>query len=49
MASISETICSVEPGKQIITIEREFDVDRNIVFDAFVDAEQFVQWMGPGR
>ncbi|MFC5530464.1 SRPBCC family protein [Cohnella yongneupensis] len=49
MGTSSETKLNVEPSKQIITIEREFDVNRNIVFDAFTDAELFAQWMGPSR
>jgi uncharacterized protein YndB with AHSA1/START domain len=38
-----------EPGKQMITIEREFDAPRELVFEAFTDAEMFKEWMGPSR
>ncbi|MBB6670365.1 SRPBCC family protein [Cohnella nanjingensis] len=42
-----ETKVTAEPGKQLILIEREFDAPRELVFEAFTDAELFVEWMGP--
>lgn len=49
MAVLNETKVVAEPGKQVILIEREFDAPRELVFEAFTDAELFVQWMGPNR
>lgn len=37
----------VEPGKQELFIEREFDVPREPVFKAFTDPEIYAQWIGP--
>ncbi len=37
---------TVEPGKQEIFIEREFDAPREIVFKAFTDPEIYAQWIG---
>lgn len=36
-----------EPGKQEVTITREFDAPREIVFKAFTDPKLIVQWLGP--
>jgi uncharacterized protein YndB with AHSA1/START domain len=49
MTTSSRTKIIAEPGKQTITIEREMDVKRVVVFEAFTDAELFVEWMGPSR
>ncbi len=38
---------TVEPGKQEMFIEREFDAPRGLVFKAFTDPEIYVQWIGP--
>lgn len=38
---------TVEPGKQEILIEREFNAPREIVFKAYTDPELYVQWIGP--
>ena len=38
---------TVEPGKQEILIEREFDAPRELVFKALTDAELYAQWIGP--
>lgn len=47
MTVVNLTKLTAEPGKQVIEIEREFDAPRELVFEAFTDAELFVQWMGP--
>jgi len=49
MNVLNETKVTAEPGKQMITIEREFDAPRELVFEAFTDAELFAEWMGPRR
>ena len=36
-----------EPGKQDITITREFEAPRELVYQAFIDPQLFVQWLGP--
>ena len=38
---------TVEPGKQELFIEREFDAPRELVFKAFIDPEIYAQWIGP--
>jgi len=38
---------TVEPGKQEMFIEREFDAPRELVFKAFIDPEIYAQWIGP--
>lgn len=38
---------TVEPGKQEIFMEREFNAPRELVFKAYTDPELFKQWMGP--
>ena len=39
----------IEPGKQELTITRDFDAPRELVFKAFTDPKLFVQWWGPRR
>ncbi|MBX3013719.1 MAG: SRPBCC family protein [Caldilineaceae bacterium] len=36
-----------EPGAHAITITREFDAPRELVFQMFTQAEHYVQWLGP--
>lgn len=36
-----------EPGKQEMTITREFDAPRELVFKTFIDPELIPQWWGP--
>lgn len=43
----NETKIMVEPGKQEILIEREFDAPRDLVFKAYIDPEIYAQWIGP--
>jgi uncharacterized protein YndB with AHSA1/START domain len=38
-----------EPGTQEIVVTRTFDAPARLVFKAFVDPEQVVQWLGPSR
>jgi len=45
--SASHTIFVAEPGKQEVTITREFDARRELVFKAFTDPTFFVKWLGP--
>ncbi|AZN39033.1 SRPBCC family protein [Paenibacillus albus] len=49
MTVTNETKLTAEPGKQVILIEREFNAPRELVFEAFTDADLFVQWMGPSQ
>lgn len=46
-AKNNPTKITVEPGKQELTITREFDAPRDLVFKAHTDPELFVQWLGP--
>ncbi len=43
------TSVSAEPGRQEISITREFDAPRNLVFKAFTDPQLYLQWVGPRR
>ncbi len=47
--SKNPTTFTVEPGRLDITIEREFDAPRELVFQAFVDPEMIKRWLGPRR
>jgi uncharacterized protein YndB with AHSA1/START domain len=38
---------TAEPGKQDVTITREFDAPRDLVFRAHTDPKLYVQWLGP--
>lgn len=44
---MSETRITAEPGIPLITIEREFDAPRDLVFRAYTDPELIVRWLGP--
>ena len=44
---MTETVITAEPGMPLITITREFDAPRDLVFRAHVDPELLVQWLGP--
>lgn len=37
----------IEPGKQEILIEREFEAPRELVFKALTDPKLYAQWIGP--
>ena len=43
----NKTVVTAEPGKQELSITREFDAPRKLVFRAHVDPELYVQWVGP--
>lgn len=43
----NKTTVVAEPGKQEVTITREFDAPRELVFKAHVDPKLYVQWLGP--
>jgi uncharacterized protein YndB with AHSA1/START domain len=45
----NQTKIMAEPGKQELTITREFDAPREFVFKAHTDAEMYSQWLGPRR
>ena len=44
---MTETVSTAEPGMPLITITREFDAPRDLVFRAHVDPDLLVQWLGP--
>jgi uncharacterized protein YndB with AHSA1/START domain len=44
---MSKTRITAEPGVPLITIEREFDAPRDLVFRAYTDPELIVRWLGP--
>lgn len=41
------TQVTAEPGKQELTITREFDAPRELVFRAYTDPKLYAQWMSP--
>jgi uncharacterized protein YndB with AHSA1/START domain len=47
MKSKNETKIVGESGKQEITITREFEAPRELVFKAYTDPELLKQWLGP--
>jgi uncharacterized protein YndB with AHSA1/START domain len=46
-ATMPETTITAEPGSSLITMTREFDAPRELVFRAHVDPDLLVQWLGP--
>jgi len=42
-----ETVITAEPGSSLITITRDFDAPRELVFRAHVDPDLLVRWLGP--
>ena len=44
---MTKTVITAEPGMPLITITREFDAPRDLVFRAHIDPELLVQWLGP--
>lgn len=38
---------SADPNSHSITITREFDAPRDLVFQMFTEAEHYIQWVGP--
>lgn len=47
MKTKNETKIIAEPGKQDVSIIREFDAPRELVFKAHEDPELIKQWIGP--
>jgi uncharacterized protein YndB with AHSA1/START domain len=45
--SKNKTQIIAEPGQHAITIIREFDAPRELVFKAYTDADLYKQWVGP--
>ncbi len=43
----NQTKIIAEPGTQVITIIREFDAPRELVFRAYTEADLYVRWVGP--
>jgi uncharacterized protein YndB with AHSA1/START domain len=43
----NKTQIIVEPGKQELTIIREFDAPRELVFRAYTEADLYARWVGP--
>lgn len=41
------TVVTAEPGSQTVTITREFDAPRELVYKAHIDPELYAQWLGP--
>ena len=46
-ANKNETKIIVEPGKLDLTIIREFDAPRELVFRAYTEPDLYVRWLGP--
>ena len=46
---MNKTKITAEPGKQELTITRDFDAPRELVFKAFIDPDLYVKWLGPRR
>ena len=38
---------ALKPTERVLTITRLFNAPRALVFDAFIDAKQALQWLGP--
>ena len=43
------TIITAEPGRLDLTITREFDAPRELVFKAYTDPALVVKWLGPRK
>jgi uncharacterized protein YndB with AHSA1/START domain len=44
---MGKTQITAEPGMPLITVTRDFDAPRDLVFRAYTDPELLVQWLGP--
>lgn len=49
MATTDTTEIVANPGEPFLTITREFDAPRELVFEAFTRPEHVVRWFGPRR
>jgi uncharacterized protein YndB with AHSA1/START domain len=47
MAKANPTKVTAEPGRLDLSITREFEAPRGLVFKAFTDPKLFVRWVGP--
>lgn len=47
MTDKQKTQLTAEPNTHAISITREFDAPRELVFQMFTEAEHYVQWLGP--
>ena len=47
MATKNKTVVTAEPGKQEVTITREFEAPRELVYRAHIDPDLYVRWLGP--
>ena len=47
--TMSETTFIAEPGTPQLTMEREFDAPRELLFRAYTEPELVEQWLGPRR
>jgi uncharacterized protein YndB with AHSA1/START domain len=47
MSTKNKTTVTAQPGSQGLTITREFDAPRELVYRAFTDPDLFVLWLGP--
>lgn len=47
MSAKNSLTITAEPGKQELFITREFDAPRQLVYQAHIDPELYVQWLGP--
>lgn len=45
----NETKIEANPGEPFVTIRREFEAQRELVFKAYTDPDLIVQWLGPRR
>lgn len=43
----NKTTVIADPGRQDLTIIREFDAPRELVFKAHIDRARYVRWIGP--
>ena len=42
-----QTALALKPADRVLTITRLFDAPRAVVFEAFIDPKQALQWLGP--
>ncbi len=47
MPSRNQTTLTAEPGQAHLTITREFEAPRDLVFNAFTDPALYARWLGP--
>lgn len=47
MASKNKVVVTAEPDRQDLTITREFDAPRELVYKAHIDPDLYARWLGP--